>query len=806
MAITVSKVFEAKPKAGSLKPGEVGQYKDAKGKTLYVIGTVSGGMTQATSSLKNAEAKYSKVLKSAENAQLTNLREENKIEIIELQRTLKEKGMTQAEINAAVKMEQRNNDAEVTAAKTLLNAAGYQTLSRNSTTNTLTAFNATDTAKGVNIPTSFNVSAVTNPDGSKTYKWNSLAYNGAGADDARNTIASTLDQVNRLKVSYGLLNDVYTYTGGGDSQSTTGVSNAALYGALRDGYIKFNNETNDFYVDYAGDQVNKGRDENGFGWTSQQLRKIGGKGFERGVQNILNRGTSIGDKAFTTTKNGQTYITTADGKTIKGSPLKDSGEVDASGNKIFTQVSNMDTKYNKATTANVYVQNADGTFTYMGTPDVAYTHIEKKDGGFSLGGFIAKALITTAASYFGTPFLGKIVGEYFGLSDVAANAVASALIGGGISAASGGNIGDIVTDAALAGMGSAVGDVLSKAANYYGGWTGLATELVNNPDDVLEGMKNIATASAASGTGVKLAYDSAGRIVDAVTNAAVTGPGIPNITSGTSMADLTPGVNITSGTGGLMGSGALAGGVTDETLGGLITSTPNAGSVTAGDILDAQMPDLAATTNAVDFNVTSGVYAPPPLIDLGLNARGQYSSPGINLALDQNGNIIDANTGLPFTGQGVNLYNAATGTYVQPPSTTGFGTGGTTTGGSTGGTGSSGSSLIDDAVSAVKNNPLTTAATIAGVTLVPAVVNNIQDLLNPTQDVPNYPAADLYGVGTDYAGLGNPNWFNNLFERQGYGAGQYLGYDILNGLGLPEDVLGLLGGSVGQNTRSSLIA
>ena len=106
MAITVSKILNAKPKNGQLKPGEVAQYTDAKGRTLYVIGTVSGGMTQPTSSLKNAEAKYSKVLKATENAQLVNLKEENKIEIIELQQATQSEPFQLATEPSSAQLEQ----------------------------------------------------------------------------------------------------------------------------------------------------------------------------------------------------------------------------------------------------------------------------------------------------------------------------------------------------------------------------------------------------------------------------------------------------------------------------------------------------------------------------------------------------------------------------------------------------------------------------------------------------------------------------------------------------------------------------
>lgn len=842
-SITISKILTKEPKSGDLKPGEIGSYVDSKGKTVYYVGDVNGQVSKKKS-VSDASDKLQKVIKSAEKAQITNLKEENKIEITEIKKTLADKGLSKKEIDAAVKLEEKANKDEQKQAETLLlKSDGYQTLSRVPETGLLSSTPVGDIAKGLPIPVSFNTTAVTNPDGSKTVQWNSLSYNGTAANEIKNTITKTLDDVNNLKVNYGLTGDIYTYNDNGDSQTTTGISNAALYSSLRNGFIKYDDATKNFYIDYSQDKINTGRDENGFGWTSQQLRKDGGKGYERGIASVLNRDTAIGDKAFTTTdKKGNIFIAEgADGKAIKGNSLKDTGQTDSAGNKIFLQTSNSDTKYNKVTINSVYLQNKDGSFTYMGSPDIGYTHIDEQDSGFSFGGFIAKALVTAAASYFGTPFLGKLIGSYFNVSDVAANAIASALIGGGISAATGSNLQGVLTDSFLAGAGSAIGDVLSKASSYYGGWTNLADELYRNPDDVWNGIKNLATASGqAAGSGINLGMDAVGNIINASTGGAFTQPGI-DITTDTALSTLKPGIDLTTGAAATAASDALA--KTDSgLLNNIIKEAPIDTGATVGDLMDAKMPDLASTVNAVD--TTLNPIAPKPGINLGMDEAGNivdantgkpFADQGINLALDAAGNVVDATTGLPFTGTGVNLINPDTGTYVTPPPpfnpyqdldtmVNNAGTGNnpykevdrivnevtnpvnqtTTTGGG----------LLDtiqnvgnQVVDYVKENPLTSTTIGAGLIATPAVIDKVQELITPTPPTtPNYPPINL-NLPTPNNNIGGllamPTWWQNLYERQGAGAGNYLGYDVLRNLNLPMDVLGLLGSGYGQNTGST---
>lgn len=337
---------------------------------------------------------------------------------------------------------------------------------------------------------------------------------------------------------------------------------------------------------------------------------------------------------------------------------------------------------------------------------------------------------------------------------------------------------EIAQNAALAGGGAYVGSMLG----------GLLDDLM--PSNV--------------SPGIQLGTNAAGDVIDATTGLPFTGAGVSGITANTPLNTLGTGINLTSGS--LLGSAtnALTSGM-DDTLAGLISDAPVNTGATVGDLMDVNMPNTSAITNAVDLRPITSVPGGSAGINLGTNADGRivdlntgrpFSQPGINLAVDAAGNIVDATTGLPFTGAGVNIVNPETGTYAGTGTGTGTGTT-TTTGGSN--TSTSGGGLIDD---------WTVPATIAAVTLVPAVVDNIRDLLNPTTDtgVTYGRPRRLTGVGTDFEAVPMPDWFNNLYERQGYGAGQYLGYDILNNLNIPDDVMGLLGGSVGQNTGSSLIA
>lgn len=824
----VNQVLDAKPKPGDLAVGEVAQYTNSAGKTLYVVGKVGGGITKPVSTISALNGKIDNVIKSAEKAQITNLTAENKIEIIELKETLKDEGLSQSEINAAVKSETAANKAEVIQAKTDLKFPGYQVLSRNDD-GLLTAqnFNPTQVTDpitgllsnkpGLDIPTTFNTTTTSTTDpntGVVSYNtsWNSLSYNGAGADVVKSNIVTNLNTVNEFKALYGLNNQPYTKSSGGSTDSTTGMSTAAIYAALSNGSIT---RTSEEIKDANGNVIGTNTDFDLSPDARSGLLSAGGKGFTRQTLNILTRDTEIGDKAFTVEKDGKTYITDSEGNFLKGNnkALVDTGQTTEDGLKIFTQTSNLDTMYNKASTYNVYVQNKDGSFTYMGTPAVGYTHIDSS-GGFSLGSFVKNALISVAAASLGVPFLANNIiapllsGTSLAGSTVAANAIAGTLMGAFAGAATGQ---DALAGALTGGIGSTAGTILSTAADAVGGWTNLTSMLATDPAKVADMLKNIATATSA-GAGIKLGVNAAGQIVDAATGAVFGGAGV-NVTTDTALSSLTPGIDLTTGAGATAANNALTGGVTDQNLAGLINESPINTGATVGDVIDSYMPDLSNTVNATDLNPITAVSGGSPGISLSVDSNGNiidnntglpFSSPGIHLGLDAAGNIIDATTGLPFTGAGVNVVNPITGTYVNPVDQIPFGGGigggtDTVTGGTnTGGTGTNLTGTIVDVVT----NPYVIGGVIGG-----AVIPSVIDQLTPdTTDVaswtpfpqtnPNYGQTNM---------LGMPTWWQNLYQRGGYGAGNYLGYDVLKGLNIPTDVLSLLSPQAPTTTPTTLI-
>ena len=740
--VTVSQTFESKPKAGDLKVGEVGTYKDSKGRDVYVVGTVNGGVTAGTTSVSNAAQKYSKVVKQAEAAQITNLAQENKIELIEIKKTLSDQGLSKSEINAAVKAESTANNAELKQAKNELKVSGYQTLSRGND-GLLTAQTVADTSKGLPLPTTFNTTTVTNPDGTKSVSWSSLTYSGTGADVVKSNIETTIDDVNKLKVNYGLINDIYTYKDSGKTQSTTGVSNAALYSALRNGNIVFNEATQNFNLNPDAKKIDNA------------LIKDGGKGFQRIITGVLARDTAIGDQAFVgTDAKGNLRVQRGQDGAFMGGKMVDSGQTDDAGNKIFVHEGGWDTKYNKASYNSIYIQNPDGSFTYMGTPDVGYTHIDKQKG-FSLGGFVAQAALSIAASYLGVPALGEIIAGKFGLSKGVAEIAASALLGGGVSAVTGSGLEGILTDSVLAGMGQAVGGILSEAAKQAGGWTGLADDMMTNG---LSGYVKSASDTLFTGGATTVADDLAKATVGAVTDVPFEGA-VFNPNTGTY---LNPSYydDVASAAPGLISQGNMA--------------------------LEGVQPSVNTPTIDEYLKLNQG-YTPPtqtvaPPVDVVDNMNPPFEGAVYN---QYTKNWLNPNYYDDVLGQNPILKNVGGATNPDTPTglldTLGKGLGG---------------------LSAWQ-----LAALGGGAALTPVIADKIQDALNPpAPKEPTYPSFDLNVPGKNMNMLGMPEWWQNLYSRGGFGAGNYLGYDILRGLNVPADVQSLLGNNSGQNTGSSLIA
>lgn len=531
--------------------------------------------------------------------------------------------------------------------------------------------------------------------------------------------------------------------------TTSGVNPYAIYQALDNGSIIATKDATGNTTGYTvSPEVAAAKgDQSGFmdatGMSKASARSLG---------LILNNDTILGGKANVVVDGkGNYFVNDASGADRYGTqkPLIDTGRVDGSGNKIFAEVSTDNSKRNLVSVVSNYVQQPDGTFKYAGIDSTDYTHIE----GFNP----IKALVIAGMS----AGFGAGAGALSGLSGSAATAVGGA-VGGGLGAALSGS--NILKGALLGGLGGfGVGEI-QAAARTAGGYTNLFNQV---------GVGDFSAFSGPANAGIKLGLDSAGNIIDATTGQSFTGAGIPNLNVNTVLP--TTGVNV-----------------------GLL------GGTTAGDVLGSYMPNVENAANAVDLNPITNVPGGSPGINLSLNANGEivdlatglpFQPPGINLGLDAAGNIIDKATGLPFTGPGINVVNPITGTYVNPVTQIPFLTDTNTTG--TGNTTTNNNTSTNNTTT-TNNNTLTDilkdAATVA--TVATAVGPAITDLFTKT------PAETVYTAPL----LNNPllpgnqvtdwnQYYNNLFKREGVGAGQFLGYDLMNRINVPQELMGLLGTS-----------
>jgi hypothetical protein len=520
------------------------------------------------------------------------------------------------------------------------------------------------------------------------------------------------------------------------------------------------------------------------------------KASARSLGLILNNDTIIGGKANVVVDGkGNYFVNDASGADRYGTqkPLIDTGNVDANGNKIFAEVSTDNSKRNYVSVVSNYVRQPDGTFTYAGIDSTDYTHVE----GFNP----IKSLVIAGLA----GGLGAAAGALSGLSGAAGNALTGAVAGASGAALSGSNI---LKGALLGGLGGfSVGEI-QAAAKVAGGYDNLFSQV---------GGGDLSAFTGPANAGIKLTTDAAGNIIDAATGKAFTGTGIPNLNVNTVLGSGGAGVNLLTGAGNVIGTGLLGEAAGGGNLGNLIATSGNAGGVTAGDILSANMGGVEDIANAVDLNPITNVPGGSPGINLSingkaktlsLNAKGDiidnatglpFSEPGIKLGLDAAGNIIDATTGLPFTGPGINVVNPTTGTYVDPTTLIPFiqdpNTSTTTTPGDkvTPGDDKTITETIKDVVKPI-------LPVLPFVPLIPPII----DALTPKTPKPTTYTAPLINnvvMPTNQV----PNLvqnYNNLFNRQGVGAGQYLGYDYLNNINVPPELMGLLGTSAQANPTS----
>lgn len=579
-AIDNATVLKGKPKNGDLEVGQVGVYKDSKGRNVYVIGGLNDKNTPGTTNVSNAISKLKKVVSDAEAAQYQTLTTSQRIEIDELTNTLREAGLSNNEIKSLVNAEKATNKVEAKTAKQILGDTGYQTLSYDQAKKMLTGTNVDfATNKGVN-----NINQVRSV----------LGYTGDKAQTVTTNINQAYDNIGKFRLAYGLNQD-YLYKEGDGSQTTTGINDYRLYKALDTGGIGFNKDTGNYYVNEEAGGI-----------------KDLGKGFLRTVTGVLARDTAIGDKAFigTDSKGNLRVQKGKDGEFMNGK-LVDTGEK-LGDSSIFLHQGEWDTKYNKAGYDSLYVKNVDPqtgevSYTYLGTPNVDYTHIDKQDGGFFSS--IAGKLVLAAASYFGGPLIAETIAPLLGTAgwtysaaagtlvpSTLATTLAGALVGGVGGALTGENI---ISSAALAGLGAGLSDILTKAADSAGGWGNLFEKVKAKDFSAI-------TNAAGSLTDPSIAQQAWSAAEDLAAK------------SGTSLDEF---VTTASYTDDLANQGFTV----NKDLTGITT-------------------DLSSGTNLTGA-----------LDDYVKAVTGQNVAPGIKLGVNQAGDIVDATTGLKFTGPGVSL-------------------------------------------------------------------------------------------------------------------------------------------------------
>jgi len=764
-------------KPAALAPGEVVKLTNDKGKVEYYVGTATGGLSKPLTSVSSAVTAVNNTIKEVEKAQSVALRSTQKIELSELEQSLEAQGLKSTEIKPILAAEKAANTAEVKQLTGLLGQPNLQYATRaadNTFVNNVVDGKLTPSA----LPTSL-------------LNYNDPVYSAP----ATQAIQQANDAVAEFKLLHGF---TQPFLGKGNEQS--GVDSFHIYQALDGNHIQtVRDPVTGAVTDYKfSDEVLKAKGE-----QSGLMNAIDGGGFgkyeARLLGQILGPDTLINEKANVVTDgSGNYFVNDKSGADRYGKQnalvdtgrVVDSGKKDANGNpimnKVFAEVATDNSKRNYVSVVTNYVQQPDGSFTYGGIDSTNYTHVEGFDP--------IKSLVIAGMS----AGAGLATGPLTGLTGAIGNATAGAVAGGLGAALSGSNI---LKGALLGGLGGfGVGEI-QAAAKAAGGYTNLFNQV---------GTGNFSAFSGPANAGIKLGLDSAGNIIDTATGKAFTGTGIPNLNVNTVLGNGGAGVNLLTGAGNVIGSqvlGNLAGG---GTLGDLIATSGNASGVTAGDVLGANMGDVDTIANQVDLNPITNVPGGSPGINLSVNANGQivdlatglpFSPPGINLTLDAAGNIIDATTGLPFTGPGINVVNPTTGTYVNPvtqipflpdPNTSTITTPGGTPDGTTGGTPNpvgptspypgyvtplvvtGGLLAADKLVDALKPNP-------------PATTTYTAPLLTPGQaPLTQVPLTQVPNFTQNY---------NNLFNRQGVGAGQFLGYDYLNNINVPPELMGLLGTS-----------
>lgn len=715
-AVLNAVVVDAKPT--TLGVGEVVKLTNDKGKVEYYVGTTTGQASKPISTLSKAVSAVNTQVKKSENIQTTALKTSQKIELAEIKQELTNQGLPAKDIKTILSNEDKANKAEVKQLSGLLSTDGLQYVSRDPSTNAFT----TSANKPINGLTSL------------------LAYNDPSkAPVIQNNIKSANDEVAKFQMTYGITQD-FVPTG---KNTTQGLNPYAIYQAIDKGDKLVFDATTNTYKPTEALAAAKGDQSGLMSGTSIS------KASARALGLITNTGVSVGQKANVSVDSNGNYLVRSTAKDAQGNyidpygkqkPLVDTGEKDQAGNSIYTMEARDDSKHNKVGVTSIYIKQPDGSFTLAGNADTSYTYIPKAN----IGKMVAGIALATFASAVGMPFIAtNLVGPMLGMTAAEAATsslamgISGALVGGAVAGATGQNV---LTGAALGGIGSAAYTALNQASQAAGGWSNLLDQVkagdMSSFSTGITQAKPIADAAISAGGGIdNLAVETAthtqdlanagidtanltGSVNNVTANAGIDFSQVTPATSGNAGINLLgdigaggPGINITSGIGEQLAQNAIANTITDPTLQGLINSAPITPAQTGLDVLN----------------------------------NTQWA-------------------------------NVGTSSASQP-------------------------SLLDNITNFVSDNPWSTAAAVGGV-VAPAVIGALTPNMPST---PNYTAPLLTSSTPGSNGSnGTTDWnsyYNNLFKRQGVGAGNYLGYDLMNRLGdIPPELMGLLGTSAQPTT------
>lgn len=559
------------------------------------------------------------------------------------------------------------------------------------------------------------------------------------------TVQSNIKSANDAVAEFQLLHGItQPYQGKGDNQ--VGLDPVAIYQALDGNHIQtIRDPITNAVTDYKfSDQVAKAK-----GDQSGLMNAIGddlgfGKYEARALGQILSTDTFIGDKAnVVVDSKGNYFVNDASGADRYGkqNALQDTGQVDAQGNKIFVEVATDNSKRNKVSVVSTYLQNPDGSFRFGGVSDMGYTHIDKMGVGD-----VVKTLAIAGAS----ALAGNYAGALLNLTGTA-----SAIAGGAAAGATGAALTgkNILTGALLGGVtGFGIGEI-QAAAQAAGGYENLFNQV---------------------GSGNFTSFTQAGQDAAALANSAAASAS-----------------GVDGGGGGLIG-----GGESQASINFGDTSVAQGGFPNATNLPNTSIEDYLNTFNA------DGTLKTIDLANSGYYTDGtKITGGGVNTSLLNNSNLsnwsnnqstVENFTGGPSTDSGIPGVNPD-GTLKQIDlSNSNYYTDGTPRNV----TASTGGGLLDTisgAGSSIYNTlgPLGTVA--AGAALVPVVKNAL---------TPKLPAPTTYTAPLLVPGKAPmtqvPDFkqnYNNLFNRQGVGAGQFLGYDFMNRINVPPELMGLLGTS-----------